>query len=88
MPSETYYREQARLLLLWARETSDPLTAARLEARARELLAQANLPDEPAVGDLNPLIDEFNDQQLGTRRLARQQQQQQQQAQPKQDDKD
>jgi len=88
MAIASYYRDQARLLLSWARETSDRDIAARLRARARELLAQAKLPHEPAVRDLNPLLDEFNDQQMqvraprGTQRPA----QQQQQVQPKQGD--
>jgi hypothetical protein len=64
MASASYYRDQAKLLLTWARETTDRTVAARLRARARELLAQARLPHEPAVRDLNPLLDEFNQQQM------------------------
>lgn len=89
MASASYYRDQARLLLTWARETTDRTVAARLRARARELLAQARLPHEPAVRDLNPLLDEFNQQQMQVRvprppqRAAPRPAQQQQQAQPK-----
>jgi len=97
MARASYYRDQARLLLTWARETSDPGVATRLRARARELFAQARLPHEPAVRDLNPLLDEFNQQQMQVRvprpapraahRPAQQQQQQQAQAKPKRDGK-
>ena len=89
MANASYYRAQARLLLTWARETTDRKVAARLRARARELLVQARLPYEPAVRDLNPLLDEFNDQQMQVRvprppsRATLRPAQQQQQAQPK-----
>jgi hypothetical protein len=84
MPSASYYRGQARLLLLWASETSDRFVAARLEARARKLLALADQPDATIVRDLNPLLDEFNNRQMSTRRPA----QQQQQIQPEREKKD
>jgi hypothetical protein len=89
MASASYYRDQARLLLTWARETTDQVVATRLRARARELLTQARLPHEPAVRDLNPLLDEFNDQQMQlgvprpAQRPAHRPAQQQQQAQRK-----
>src|SRR5262245_7352451 len=38
MASASYYRDQARLLLSWARDTSDRKIAERLRARARDLL--------------------------------------------------
>ncbi len=85
MPSASYYRDQARLLLSWALAARDPQVAARLEARARLLLAQAELPDCSVVRDLNPILDEFNQQQMAGPRQQRQQPQQQQQAQPKKD---
>jgi hypothetical protein len=88
MPSARYYREQAQLLITWALATTDPDFAMRLEARACELLALAELPQNQSVGDLTPLLDEFNSGQLRKSvdpAPIRQQQQQQQQAQPKDD---
>jgi hypothetical protein len=64
MPTSRYYTEQAKLLLSWALAARDPATAARLEARGRELLTQANMPEDSAVRDLKPLLDEFNAAQL------------------------
>jgi len=65
MPTPRYYREQANLLLTWAAESTDQEHKTALEARARELLAQAKLPADPEVPPtLDPLLDEFNDQQM------------------------
>jgi hypothetical protein len=90
MPSARYYREQAQLLLTWALATTDPDFAMRLEARACELLALAELPQNQSFSDLAPFLDEFNNQQLRTSVVdpapVRQQQQQQQQARPSDDD--
>jgi hypothetical protein len=72
-------------LFLWASETSDRAVAAGLKARARKLLTLAHQPDATAVRDLNPLLDEFNNQQMSARRPV--QQQQQQQIQPERDEK-
>ena len=87
MPSAHYYREQAQLLLTWALATTDPDFAMRLEARACELLALAELPQEQGFSDLTPFLDEFNSQQLltGDDPTPVRQQQQQQQARPKDD---
>ena len=89
MPSARYYREQAQLLLTWALATTDPDFQMRLEARACELLALAELPQDQSFSDLTPLLDEFNSQQLRTSGdpapVQQQQQQQQQQARPDDD---
>jgi hypothetical protein len=62
MPSATYYRDQAKLFLTWTVATTNPELAAILEARAREFLARADWPEEPAY-DLKSLLDGFNEQQ-------------------------
>jgi hypothetical protein len=63
MPSARYYREQAKTLLSWAGTTKDKAYADRLRARAAEQLEQAEAARE-AVADLNPLLVDFNAQQL------------------------
>jgi hypothetical protein len=63
MPSARYYRQQAKTLLAWARATRDKTYADRLRAQAAKELEQAEQAQE-AVGDLNPLLAEFNSQQL------------------------
>ena len=63
MPSSHYYREQARVLLMLMLATRDSRRAARVEAKAREFLAQAQLPDED-VHELNSILEEFNNSQL------------------------
>lgn len=62
MLSARYYREQAALLLSWARAIADEAYAARLRERAVKELEQAGRA--PEVADLNPLLAEFNDQQM------------------------
>jgi hypothetical protein len=60
MPTPRYCREQAKLLLTWAAESTDQEHKTALEARARELLAQAKLPADPDLPpDLDPLLDEY-----------------------------
>jgi len=63
MPSARYYRQQAKLLLSWAKATKDKAYAARLRARAVVELGLAQEAHE-AVADLNPLLAEFNAEQL------------------------
>ena len=63
MPSARYYRDQAKLLLSWAGATHDPAQAARLKAQAANALEEAREARE-AVSDLNPILSEFNLQQL------------------------
>lgn len=63
MPSARYYRDQAKLLLSWARAANDPARAARLRTRAANALEEARDARE-AVPDLNPILSEFNQQQL------------------------
>jgi hypothetical protein len=70
MPSARYYREQAKTLLSWARATKDKAYADRLRTRAAEELEQAQAAGE-AVADLNPLLMEFNSQQLLKGGMAR-----------------
>jgi hypothetical protein len=62
MPSSSYYRRQANLLLLLALVTSDQDYATQLEARARLYLTVADHPDN--CPDLPGLLDDFNDRQL------------------------
>ena len=63
MPSAHYYREQAKTLLSWARATKDKAYADRLRARAAEELEHAQVA-RAAVADLNPLLVDFNRDQL------------------------
>jgi hypothetical protein len=64
MPSPRYYREQARVFTELASLTSDRAFAARLRNRAREYLAQARVPENAALRDLAPYLEEFNSQQV------------------------
>ena len=41
MPSASYYREQARLLLQWANDAHDPKVVQRLITRAHDMIAMA-----------------------------------------------
>ncbi len=43
---------------------SDRGYAQRLRSRAREYLAQARVPEDPALRDLAPYLEEFNSQQM------------------------
>jgi hypothetical protein len=63
MPSSEYYRVQAKVLLMLMLAMRDSKRAARVEAKAREYLAQAQLPDHDAH-ELNALLEEFNNSQL------------------------
>jgi len=67
MPSARYYRQQARALLAWARSTQDTAYASRLREEAAKELERARKAHE-AVSDLNPLIAEFNEQQMRSKR--------------------
>ena len=66
MPSERYYQRQAMALLSWARATSDKAWADVLRRRAAQELEQAK-DARGAVTDLNPLLTDFNDQQMRDR---------------------
>jgi hypothetical protein len=59
MPSATYYREQAKVLLSLAAVTTDPDCAARLAHLARLYWSEARLPRAPALG-FDDIVDEFN----------------------------
>ena len=63
MPSSKYYRVQAKVLLMLMLAMRDSARAAQVEAKAREYLAQAQLPDEDAH-ELNAILEEFNNAQL------------------------
>jgi len=63
MPSAKYYIDQARLLLAWARVTSDQAYARALRRKAASLLTEAN-EAHAAVSDLNPLLSYFNESQM------------------------
>jgi hypothetical protein len=63
MPSERYYRQQATALLSWARATHDRAWARFLRQRAAYELERA-ADDRTAITDLNPLLADFNEQQL------------------------
>jgi hypothetical protein len=63
MPSPRYYQQQAKTLLTWAKATKDKACARRLRVQAAAELEHAEQARE-AVTDLNPLLAEFNTQQL------------------------
>jgi hypothetical protein len=63
MPSERYYRQQATALLSWARATHDRAWARILRHRAAYALERA-ADDRNTITDLNPLLADFNEQQL------------------------
>jgi hypothetical protein len=62
MPSARYYVQQAKALMSWANATRDKDKAARLHAEAARELERAK--EAPAAPDINPLLSEFNDQQM------------------------
>jgi len=66
MPSERYYRRQATALLSWARATTNKAGADVLRGRAAKELEQAK-DASGAITDLNPLLTDFNDQQMRDR---------------------
>jgi anti-sigma regulatory factor (Ser/Thr protein kinase) len=63
MPSSAYYREQAKVLLMLMLAMSDSQRAKKVEAKAREYLAQAQLPEQD-LHELNTVLEEFNNSQL------------------------
>jgi hypothetical protein len=63
MPSENYYRQQAAALLSWALATTDKAWATVLRQRAAKELERAAAASG-AVTDLNPLLADFNEQQM------------------------
>jgi hypothetical protein len=63
MPSSEYYRVQSKVLLMLMLATRDSRRAAWVEAKAREYLALADLPDD-ARHELNSVIEEFNNSQM------------------------
>jgi hypothetical protein len=65
MPTARYYKEQARALLTWARATGDKAYADQLRVHAAKELERAEQA-HAAVPDLNPILIEFNNQQLLT----------------------
>jgi hypothetical protein len=67
MPTASYYREQARLLLEWAYAQPDPDLAKRLESRAQHYLALADAAEityPTAEALLDDAIDAFNERQM------------------------
>jgi hypothetical protein len=66
MPSSEYYRVQAKVLLRLMLAMRDSQRAKRVEAKAREYLAQAQLPEHD-FNELNALLEEFNNSQLRKR---------------------
>ncbi len=65
MPSSEYYRVQAKVLLRLMLAMGDSQRAKKVEAKAREYLAQAQLPEHD--NELNALLEEFNNSQLRKR---------------------
>ena len=63
MPSSKYYRVQSKVLLMLMLAMRDSARAGHVEAKAREYLAQADLPQDD-VNELNSLLEEFNNSQL------------------------
>jgi hypothetical protein len=66
MPSSQYYRAQAKVLLMLMLAMRDSDRAAKVEAKAREYLAQADLPEDD-LRELNSILEEFNNAQLRKR---------------------
>jgi len=66
MPGSQYYRVQAKVLLMLMLAMPDSKRAKQVEAKAREYLAQAQLPEEDSH-ELNALLEEFNNSQLRKR---------------------
>jgi hypothetical protein len=62
MPSQRYYRNQAKILLSWSKATKDKAYAAELRLRAAKELERAEEAHE-AVADLNPILAVFNGSQ-------------------------
>ena len=63
MPSSQYYRVQAKVLLMLMLAMRDSKRAALVEAKAREYLVQARIPEDE-IHELNSLLEEFNNSQL------------------------
>jgi hypothetical protein len=63
MPSSHYYRAQAKVLLMLMLAMRDSKRAAKVEAKAREYLVQAQLPEDD-FHELNSILEEFNNAQL------------------------
>jgi anti-sigma regulatory factor (Ser/Thr protein kinase) len=63
MPSSEYYRAQAKVLLMLMLAMRDSQRAKKVEAKAREFLAQAQLPHRD-IHELNAVLEEFNNSQL------------------------
>jgi hypothetical protein len=63
MASPEYYRVQAKVLLRLMLAMRDSQRAKKVEAKAREYLAQAQLP-EHEFNELNAVLEEFNNSQL------------------------
>ena len=89
MPSASYYREQARLLLEWAQTHADsnPELTIQLRTRATEYLARAAetmVTDQQATENrLRKAIEAFNEKRMAQPASVTQQQQQ---IQPKKED--
>jgi hypothetical protein len=63
MPSASYYREQARLLLRWANKSQDESAAQRLTRRARDMLDLAEQAQDQSA-TLTSALDLFNSRQM------------------------
>jgi hypothetical protein len=63
MPSSEYYRGQAKVLLMLMLAMRDSDRAEKVAAKAREYLAQAQLP-EREFHELSSVLEEFNNSQL------------------------
>jgi hypothetical protein len=66
MPSSAYYRVQAKVLLRLMLAMGDTQRAKKVETKAREYLAQAELPEQDR-NEMNTLLEEFNNSQLRKR---------------------
>jgi hypothetical protein len=63
MPSSEYYRGQAKVLLMLMLAMRDSDRAEKVAAKAREYLAQAQLPEQE-FHELSSVLEEFNNSQL------------------------
>jgi len=63
MPSADYYREQARLLLRWAKDSRDAVTAQRLTDRAKDMIRFAERAETRSDANASAL-EVFNASQM------------------------
>ena len=71
MPSASYYREQARLLLQWASDAHDPKVIQRLTTSAQDMLTTAQRLHQMNARANFDAFDFFNSLQMTNGRSNR-----------------